>query len=64
MAGRRAERKHHMSNITVAPTPEARAAYEKYRRRIEAAALRYPVVIGPSGVVFYDQREYYPNARD
>ena len=45
-------------NIDIANTPEARKAYRKNRRIVDAAALRYPVVIGPQGVIFYDPREY------
>ncbi len=49
-------------NVTVADTPEARDALERFRVHIEAAAKRYPVDVGPSGVVFYDQREFNPYA--
>ncbi len=51
-----------MKNISIADTHEAREAFKKYKHHIEAAAQRYPVVIGPSGVVFYDPREFSPHA--
>lgn len=52
-----------MEKVIVADTSEARRDYERNKTLIDAAAERYaPVVIGPSGVVFYDQREYYPFA--
>jgi hypothetical protein len=50
-------------NITIANTREARESFERFREHIEAAAMRYPVVIGPQGVVFYDPREFDGNAR-
>ncbi len=51
-----------MKTISIADTYEAREAFKKYKHHIEAAAQRYPVVIGPSGVVFYDPREFFPHA--
>ena len=50
-------------NIDIADTPEARKAYRKNRRIVDAAELRYPVVIGPQGVIFYDPREYSSHAQ-
>jgi hypothetical protein len=49
---------HPSPGVTVTNTPEGRAAYERNWEYINAAGKRYPVVIGPSGVQLYDQREY------
>lgn len=44
--------------LSIAQTEEAAISFLEYQEHIIEAAKRYPVAIGPSGVVFYDVREY------
>lgn len=44
--------------LSIAQTSAAATAFLENQEHIIEAAKRYPVVIGPSGAVFYDAREY------